>query len=217
MVEISKSQLDEALFLASSVSDCDNLIDCLFGKILINGYKKDKCKAFQFRRALESDSPMLYQKLRELSGYDKIMLVFDIVEEIDGSAKRREVRAKFQDLNIFAQISIVALYPLYLANGMIAPFLSLDETNEIERRFFALSNQKAIEEVGKLKLINREWFYWIFSVSTNFNDHKRFVNAVVQMIYLFVKGIEKNSLPCMNTKEKESFFRDIEVAVNKRG
>ena len=217
MIEISESQLDEGLFLASSVSDCNSLIDCFFGKMPIDSLRKDKCKVFQFRKAFESDSPMLYKRIRESADYDQIMLVFDIIEEIDSLEKKREVRMKFQDLNTFAHISIVALYPLYLFNGMTVPFLSLEEINEIERRFFALSNKRAIEEIGKLKPINREWFYWMFSVSTNFNDYKRFGNAIILMTYLFVKGIEKKSLPCMNSEEKKSFFRDIEIAVNKRG
>ncbi len=220
MIKISSNQLDEGLFLSSSVSDCRSFIDCLFGKVPTHDSEKDKCKLFQFRKAFESDSPVLYKRFKELADYDEIIYIFNTIERMDGSRKKRNARIKFQDLDIFAQVSIIALYPLYLANGMTVPFLRLEEINKIEKKFLTFSNKKVKKEIKKFKLIDREWFNWIFSVSTNFNDYEKFGDAIILIIYLFVMGIKERSLPCLQTmdnEEKKAFFENIEEAINKRG
>jgi len=219
MIRISKSQLEEGSILFNSIFNCNYFVDCLFGEILVDDFEEDsereKCKLFQFRKRFELDSPVLYERFRELSDYDGTINAFEKAKKRGSSKTKRIARRKLQDLYLFAQISIFDLYPLYLAGGMTVSFLSPKEINKIERKLAFSSNKR----IGKeFRIINNEWFNLILTMSTNFNDYRTYVSAIIQITYLFIEGL-KNSFPCiptMDRREKEILFRNIENTLNKR-
>ena len=91
---------------------------------------------------------------------------------------------------------------------------------DLQKKLLLFSNKRIEKEFGKLRLIDNEWFDWILAVSTNFNDYERFVGAIIQITYLFAKGMLKNSpscIPTMSRREKEDLFKNIENTLNKRG
>ena len=210
MIRISRSDLEQGLAMAQGVSQCRNAIHCLWGKLTtdITCQWSEQCELIRFRKIFEQNSPALFGKSKELSEYESITYDLVLTEKEGDSDQKREVRVRFRDLNIFAQVLMIALYSLFLANNQTFPFISVKEIKETEEKFSGLLNF----EVGEIALepnsVNQDWFNWICSTSTNFDDVGKWSNAIFLLIKLFIKEAEK-TLP-IGIIDEEKLFSDLE-------
>jgi len=210
MIRISRSDLEQGLAMARGVSQCRNAIHCLWGQLTtdITGQGSEQCELIRFRKIFEQDSPALFGKFKELSEYKSVTYDLILTEKEGDSDQKKEVRARFRDLNIFAQVSMIALYSLFLANNRVFPFVSVKEIKETKEKFLGLLNF----EVGEIALepnsVNQDWFNWICSASTNFDNVGKWSNAIFLLIKLFIKEAEK-TLP-IGIIDEEKLFSDLE-------
>lgn len=196
MIKITDEQLNYGLNLAHNLSICPSSLFCLWGKVNDSCEEQKSCKLILFRKTLESDSPAFYGKFKELSEYEAVMHDLVLVEVEGNIEQKSEVRARFGDLNVFAQLSMVALYSLFVANE--PPFLSSKEIKEIEQ------NHDFID----LQRINSNWFAWINIFLSNFQEAEKPIEAISLLVRLYAYG-NLPIQPLILEEDKEKLFSDI--------
>ena len=213
MIRITSTQLNRALSVASQTPRLSSLA-CLWGSrkdvsdedCKISRY----CEIVRFRKIFESDSPGFFGKFLELSEYQRIIQNY-IGLEIEGGeySQMRTIQIELRNLCIFACASILAIYPLFLANNETVPFLSLKEIKEIEENF----SEEQFNQVGQeMQKINRIWFNQIEIILDNLAQPQRYKRAIFLLVKLFIQGVEKIQLPCLkeiSEEEREVFFQEI--------
>lgn len=146
----------------------------------------------KFREIFESDSPAFYGKFWEFSDFKRIIQDYNQTQREGGSCQWMEpVQIEIRSLHLLARVSLLALYPLFLANNEEFPFLLPDEIREAERVF---SFDETLKEMRK---INSEWceeICQIFDSPTHFawpawcEKHKK---TIFLLIWFFLKGVQK--------------------------
>lgn len=196
MIKITDSQLNDGLIMAQSLSRCPNSLSCLWAKISDSCDIREECELVLFRKALENSSPAFYGKFKELSEYDTIIQDLATMEVEGDPAQKNEARARFRDLNIFAQLSMVALYPLFEASD--PPSITAKEIEEMERNH---------DDYDFLQ-INSNWFNWIGIFISNFHFSDKQAETITLLIRLYLnKNLPVRALS--SEEEKERLFSEI--------
>jgi len=210
VIRISRSDLEQGLAMAQGVSQCRNAIHCLWGQLTadITCQWSEQCELIRFRKIFEQDSPALFGLSKELSEYESIVYDLVLTEKEGDLDQKRKIQLRFRDLNVFAQISMIALYSLFLANNQTFPFISVKEIKETEEKFSGLLNFEISGVALESNSVNQDWFNWICSASTNFDDVGKWSNAIFLLIKLFIKEAEK-TLP-IGIIDEEKLFSDLQ-------
>jgi hypothetical protein len=163
-----------------------------------------------FRIAFESTSPSIFGKFREFAEYESIARDLYFVKREMSQDERQAITNRLRDLMIFVQIVLGALYPLYLANGREAPYLSNEEISKImmiEDSKPEVKTKKAHEFLN----INGDWFHWI-SFYANSITNENYIPRIFLLIDFFIEGMKKKLPPeeFASQQEKEEFFSKIE-------
>lgn len=219
-MKITEQQLRGGLKMAQDASMYPQSINCLWGKredIPEDNYLKP---IVGFRKFFESDSPLFFSKFLELSESERIVHNFYGLQ-IEGGTREQmhEAQTEFHDLHIFAQTSLLTLYPLFLMNNGEFPILSSEEIREESRNFSSLQPGQIDPTGRKMYGINRDWLDWIMRISGNLVQPQKYIKAISLLVRLFIKGLEKTQLPCfseMTEFEKQGFFQELEGIISQK-
>jgi len=213
MLKISEEQLERGFNVVRKAFSYKEATHYLWGQLnkQLDRIEPQLFELYQFRCAFESDSPAFFAEFLELSDYQRRSRNFYGLQiEMGTYPQMRKSQIEFHDLQIFAQASVLTLYPLFLANNSEFPFLLPEEIKTEERAF----SQENLDLTGKtMHDINPEWFHWIHAILGNLIDPKIYTSAISLMVRLFLKGVQKTQLPHlekMSDLEKELFFTEIE-------
>lgn len=225
MIEITKGRLSQGFDLLRVAENCPSFHNCLwlprpFLPRLIDALSKScpcgDCKIISFRKTLEEDSPALYAETLRLSRFaDMSKLAANMKKPVVSDKMARKIRRRSHDLRIFGKLIILALYPLFLETNEI-PFLMPVEIRELEKNYGESEIRQTVLRMGE---INTNWAGWIESIIEDLlSAYENYPWATIYLIYLFLKGIEKNQLPDlsnMTRKEKDKFFLEMKTLFNK--
>jgi len=109
----------------------------------------------------------------------------------------------------FGQLLVLAIYPLFLETKQI-PYLTTAEILVFKKSYYSA---QIYQTKKTMKKINTEWVdrLGLFAQNIRF-AHEHYRLAIIYLVYLFLKGIEKNQLPDLQTmspKEKDEFFSEL--------
>ncbi len=205
MLRISSQDLNEGKKMVHLVTECPDVLDCLWrGKEC-----KQKCKLPFFRRIFERNSPAFYGLYRRLADCDAILSDLAHIELEGDSDQKHEAHERFHDLQTFAQASLLLLYPLFLTNNEDVPFVNKKEIEEVERTYLEADPEKAKDE---LEQINSDWWDLFVMISSNFCDSETYAKRCYLLVRLFLRGMEKYGPPqgFVSNGEKAEFFEAVE-------
>jgi hypothetical protein len=211
MIIISEEEMNAGWRLAKVAAECNYTVSCLFGNL--DRSKKRSCSSrcllLDFRIAFEHTSPGIFGKFREFAEYEAVTHDLYLVEQRGIPAEKQAMVGRLQDLMVFVQIVLSALYPLFLANGKEAPHLSSKEISKImaENSKPEIKAKRAYEFLN----INNDWFHWI-GFYANSIENKNYISRIFLLIDFFVEGMKKKLPPeeFSSDQEKEDFFSEIE-------
>jgi len=228
MIKILPEKLDQGLGLLEITETCPNSHNCLWlsrpklfrmPDSLPEDCPKENCEVILFRKILEEDSPALYAEALRLSRFDGVVktTVAMVLKRKGTKRKRlRKLTRRTYDLHIFGQLVVLALYPLFL-EAKEFPVLTSIEIKELREAYRETEIRHMVRRMGEL---NADWLDWIEAIMENLlSTYERYPLATTYLIYLFLKGIEKNQLPDMekmSSIEKEKFFSEIEKMIFKK-
>jgi|GEM_PF-3307875 len=214
MIKISEEQLDQALKMAEEAA-CSRGPDCLWGK---RKYlpPKNCCSIIDFRDAFEHDSPCLFGKAFELSGYRKTVYNFTLLELglLENMEVIKRVQADIHDLHVFTQAFVLVFYPLFLANDQAIPFVRSGEIIEKEKELSRVSLARIARITGrKMAHINRHWLEWVsIGYLGSLRYPEKYIRATALLIEIFLAGIKEDKIRDIldaSPQQKEAFFREI--------
>lgn len=228
MVKIMKERLDRSLGLLEITETCPNSHNCLWSRRpaffqapddLQEGCPGESCEVMTFRRMIENDSPAFYAEALKLSRFnDVVKTTTAMAIRMKGtkSKRLRKLTRRTYDLHIFGELLVLAIYPLYLELKEI-PFLRSAEIEELRNTYHEEEIRQTVKRMGE---INSEWLEWVEAIMENLlSTYERYPLATTYLIYLFLKGIEKNQLPDLKNMaqdEKDKFFLEIEKMIFKK-
>lgn len=227
MLKILKEGLDLGLNLLEEFERCPNSHNCLWLRraelfkipgLLPKDCQKENCSIIIFRETLEADSPAFYAETLRLSEFNYVARVTYVLAKNGKKARKKKLRKLTRiiyNLHIFGQLVIIALYPLLLETKEV-PFLKPKEIEELGDAYHLKEIRQTIKKMGK---INQEWLEWIDSVAGNLISNQTYPIAVIYLVYLFLKGLEKTQLPemkKMSKEEKKEFFSEIEKSISRK-
>ncbi len=207
MLMVSDAQSREGMKLATMIVDCHNdFLECLWNR----GEYHPDCNLVLFRKNFESQSPAFFGMFKSLSRYDLIMK--NLRESEDGTPQQKyAARMKFNDMQTFAEASLAALYPLYLSNDEIVPFLKVEEVKKVRKEYLIRDFKEAKEELEEIGL---GWFSSVAAISTSFFEGEIWGKRIYFLISAFLRGSEKGSAGSIfdfnSKKEGEELFNEIE-------
>lgn len=218
MIRISNSELSSGINLSNKVYRCPNSHNCLWMKRtrLFTGFLpraclKENCPAVIFRKKFEGDSPSCYAEALRFSQWwcASALATIDKRREID----RKKLERRVDDLDTYGQLVILIVHPIDLATGEIA-FLKPKEIEILEKSWSLEERNRTIQTMRE---INPAWLAHIKSVMRYIVSNQTYYDAIFYLVYLFLKGLEKNQLPdleIMPQEEKEKFFLEIEKSLS---
>lgn len=224
MIKIAKDRLNQGLDLLGITEACPNSHNCLWlarstlfriPNALPRGCPRENCEIIVFRTALENDSPAFYVEALRLSQFNDIVKTTAALvikrKEVTRKARKRKLRKLSQrtyNLHIFGQLLVLTTYPLFLEAKEV-PFLRFKEIAELRNNYREAAMRQTTE---KMKKINAEWFGWVEAVIEDLVFNQAYPRAIIYLVYLFLKGLEKTQLPnfkAMSREDKEGFFLEI--------
>ena len=211
MIVISKNELQAGINLSRTVYDCGNSHNCLWAKrtglftgSLPRACPRENCPVVIFRKKLEGDSPCYYAEVLRRSQWWCISSLATIDRRRE--AERRELERRVYNLDTYERLVILAIRPLELATGGI-PFL---RPREIEALKNGWCSEESRQTAQTMYEINPNWFGWLESFTRKIAVDQTYHEAVLYLVYLFLKGFDQQ-LPDLDTdKEKAKFFSEIE-------
>lgn len=228
MIKIMKERLDQGLGLLEITETCPNSHNCLWLRrpslfkipdALPEECLGEGCEVVIFRRTLEDNSPAFYGEALRLSRFDGVVRTTTAMAIKRRRTKKKRLRKltrRTYDLHIFGELLVLAIYPLFLETKEI-PFLKPAEIEELRNGYHDEEIRQTIKRMGE---INPEWLEWVESIMENLlSTYERYPLAITYLVYLFLKGIEKDRLPDLKNmaqKEKDEFFLKIEEMVFKK-
>lgn len=220
MIRITQERLDQGLGLLNIAGNCPNSQNCLWSKRLDflyapcglpKGCPRERCGIVIFRKTLEEDSPAFFAEALNLSQFNGIVKMGAAIETKAGWDQKNALEIfteRANDLHIFGQLFILALYPLFLETKQI-PFL---ETKEVINLAKGYSGKEARQTSEKMRGINFEWFRLTREIMRYLVSNDGYPQRITYLVYLFLTGLEKDQLPDlmnMPSEEKEKFFSEI--------
>lgn len=230
MVEIPDENLDFTDSLLMITEKCRFSHNCLwrnrkdlpfiFKNNTDTNCQKDNCPVVLFRKKFESDSPAFYFEVSQLARTKTVIKhAMKALETHWGSARQRRKRylRRLDTLRSFDHTFLLAVYPLYLQAQTI-PAIKKEEFLDLLKRY----NNDPVERnrhVEGLYEINEEWAIWLGEAMYDLFTDSIYTPPIIYFIlYVFLKGLEKNELPDfkkMSFKEKADFFTEINQAISK--
>lgn len=214
MIKIAKKELTKGLVLSRSFYNCRSVHDCLWRKradlfkgFLPRGCLKENCPVVIFRKKFEDDSPCHYAEALRLSQWWCVSSLAKINRKRE--REKRELERRVDNLNIYERLVVLAIHPLDLSVGEI-PFLKSEEIKTLKRDWSPKERNRTEEVVYE---INPDWYFSVGSAMKEFVGEQTYNDAVFYLIYLFLKGFEKNQQPdmeAMSQEERAKLFSEIE-------
>ncbi len=220
MVNILKKLLDDGLTISGIAENCPSSHHCFWGKrnelfmagkVLPKGCPKDNCLVVILRKTVEADSPAYYGEAWKLSKYGTL----PNVNQPLGKKRRKRVAKVANDVRKFTQIVILIIRPLLLTHGQM-PFLKTQEIEELRGRFV---KEEIEQTIAQMKRMNPEWLEWINTMLDDLFYQYAYSWAVVWLVHLFLRGMEKYQLPNikkMSKEDKDKFFAEIEKGISRK-
>jgi len=221
MVKITKEALDRGLSILEIANICPNSHNCLWEartnlfkikEALPQGCQKEDCLVVIFRKALESESPLLYAEALKHSRFNNVVYSANALvarkRSIKGKKGSRIVKRVY-DLHIFVQLVLLLLYSLFWQTKQI-PLLSANEINGLKKNFSEETIRQTIQEMAN---INYDWLEWMEEIAGELLSSQTYAKSIVYLAYLYLKGFEKNQISSLteaSDKEKKEFFSTLE-------
>ena len=228
MIRIVEEMLDMGIDLLEITETCPNSHNCLWSKrsslfqipgALPKGCPRKNCSIVVFRKLLEDSSPAFYAEALMLSRFDSLIkTITDLVVKKNGARRKkpRKLTRRIYDLHIFGQLIVMTIYPLFLETKEI-PFLRTAEIENLKNSYHEAEIHRTLKI---MRDINPEWLDWVESIMENLlSTRERYSLAAIYLVYLFLKGIDKNQLPDLKNMardEKERFFLEVEEMIFKK-
>jgi len=214
MIVISKNELQAGINLSRTVYDCGNSHNCLWAKrtglftgSLPRACPRENCPVVIFRKKFEGDSPCHYAEALRLSQWWCISSLATIDKR--RKAEKSELERRVYDLDIYGRLVILTIHPLALTAQRI-PFLKPQEIETLQKSWSPEERNHTEQTIYE---INPNWFGLIESIMGKIISNQTYFDAIFYLIYLFLKGLEKNQRPnfeAMTQKENEELFLEIE-------
>jgi hypothetical protein len=212
MIKIAKNELYQGINLSRNFYDCRNSHTCLwqtrsslFTGPLPRGCPKENCPVIIFRKKFEGDSPCYYAEALRLSQWWCVSSLASIAKW--RKAEKRELERRVYNLDVYGRLVVLAIHPLDLAATEI-PFLKPEEIKTLKKNWSPEEMERTKRTICET---NPDWLGFIESATRKFTCFQTYYDAVFYLIYLFLKGLEKNQLPNLGDREeKEKFFSEIE-------
>jgi len=205
MIQVTREDCEAGMKMARLVGECPDSLDCLWS----HKECRRNCILVDFRRMFERQSPAFFGVFRRISEYNAILE--DLARmEIEGNADEQfGAKERFDDLQLWAQAVVFALYSLYRANHEEIPFLNNDELKKIEEDYLKRDFKGVYKE---LEGIDPQWFRWAAGLINRICDRGSWAKKWYLLVRIFIEGVEKDALPARFTSEedKEAFFKEIE-------
>lgn len=225
MLEILREHSQMGMELAQLITHdgChDNFLECLWAK-------KEECPGcllVEFRKEIESQSPAFFKAFILCSEFDSIKPVLEKIKNNDNkdfpsviSQEEISFRRSLQDIRTFAEASMAALYPLFLANGKNFPFLREDEISEIKNKY--ISDYSADRVGEEFRSMSDSWFSSFSAISASFFEREKWAKKVYFLVRIFLVGAEKEEMEAVATKKpeekidyKDNLIDDVEKFLN---
>ena len=212
MIKIAKKELYRGLDLSRNFYDCRNPHNCLwrrrtdlFNGFLPRGCPRENCPVVIFRKKLEGDSPCYYAEVLRRSQWWCVSSLATIDKR--RKTERRELERRVYDLDIYGRLVILTIHPLALTAQRI-PFLKPQEIETLQKSWSPEERNHTEQTIYE---INPNWFGLIESIMGKIISNQTYFDAIFYLIYLFLKGLEKNQLPDIGaSEEKKKLFSEIE-------
>jgi len=190
MIKITKEKLFWGLDLLETTKQCLNSHNCLWNK---------RSGLFQKTELLPKNCPRENCKV----------VIFRKTFENSSPAFYAEALNLSRSDRAFGQLLVLAIYPLFLETKQI-PSLTTAEITALKRNYYSAQIYQTKKTMEK---INTEWVdrLGLFAQNLRF-AHEYHRLAIIYLVYLFLKGIEKTQLPDlegMSSEEKEEFFAEL--------
>ena len=211
MIKIAKKELYKGLNLSQNFYNCRNSHNCLwrrrtdlFNGFLPRGCPRENCPVVIFRKKLEGDSPCYYAEVLRRSQWWCVSSLATIDKR--RKTERRELERRVYDLDIYGRLVILTIHPLALTAQRI-PFLKPQEIETLQKSWSPEERNHTEQTIYE---INPNWFGWLESFTRKIAVDQTYHEAVLYLVYLFLKGFDQQ-LPDLDTdKEKAKFFSEIE-------
>lgn len=224
-MKITEEELQPGRDLFNIAGICPHSDICLWMKrsiifqisdTLLEDCLGENCPILVFRKTFENSSPAFYAEALGLSRFDKVLKTANAMAMKKKRVKRKRqwrLKRRTESLHVFGQLFVLAVFPLFLEAKRI-PFLTSAEIAEFRNNY---REAEAYQTVKEMRKISSEWLEQMTSVTKYLvSNYERYPAAITYLVYLFLKGIEKDQLPDigkMSREEKDKFFLEIQKAI----